>query len=102
MSDSISCPVTKDLSNPFVWRLYSVRNHGGVPDIQEDLFRLEIGGLVNTPVELSLKDLRDPEKFPLACHFPSFQDCWLIAIFAGAHQSSRGYSDIAMQRNAPH
>ena len=42
----------------------SVRNHGGVPDIDEDLFRLEIGGLVKSPVSLSLKDLKDPKKFP--------------------------------------
>lgn len=42
----------------------SVRNHGGVPDIDEDAFRLEIGGLVKNPVSLSLKDLKDPEKFP--------------------------------------
>lgn len=36
-----------------------------MPDIDEDAFRLEIGGLVNKPVELTLKDLKDPEKFPL-------------------------------------
>ena len=46
----------------------SVRNHGGVPDIDEDLFRLEIGGLVKNPVFLSLKDLKDPEKFPYVPH----------------------------------
>jgi sulfite oxidase len=42
----------------------SVRNHGGVPDIDEDLIRLKIGGLVKNPVLLSLRDLSDPEKFP--------------------------------------
>lgn len=41
----------------------SVRNHGGVPDIDEDAFELEIGGLVKTPVKLSLKDLQDPSQF---------------------------------------
>ncbi|KAF9020204.1 molybdopterin binding oxidoreductase [Hymenopellis radicata] len=41
-----------------------VRNHGGVPDIEEDAFELEIGGLVNTSAKLSLKDLKDPAKFP--------------------------------------
>ncbi|EGN94020.1 hypothetical protein SERLA73DRAFT_171854 [Serpula lacrymans var. lacrymans S7.3] len=41
-----------------------VRNHGGVPAIEEDAFELEIGGLVNNPVKLSLKDLKDPSKFP--------------------------------------
>ncbi|KIJ64599.1 hypothetical protein HYDPIDRAFT_175536 [Hydnomerulius pinastri MD-312] len=45
-------------------KYHFVRNHGGVPDIDEDLFRLEIGGLVKSPVSLSLKDLKDPKKFP--------------------------------------
>ena len=44
--------------------LDSVRNHGGVPDIDEDAFELEIGGLVNKPVKLSMKDLKDETKFP--------------------------------------
>ncbi|KII86945.1 hypothetical protein PLICRDRAFT_113899 [Plicaturopsis crispa FD-325 SS-3] len=41
-----------------------IRNHGGVPDIDEDAFELEIGGLVNKPVKLSMKDLKDPDRFP--------------------------------------
>ncbi|KAH7923344.1 molybdopterin binding oxidoreductase [Leucogyrophana mollusca] len=41
-----------------------VRNHGGVPDINEDVFELEIGGLVNKPVKISLKDLKDPSQYP--------------------------------------
>ncbi|KAI0799857.1 sulfite oxidase mitochondrial precursor [Irpex lacteus] len=41
-----------------------IRNHGGVPDIDPDAFELEIGGLVKTPVKISLKDLQDPTKFP--------------------------------------
>jgi sulfite oxidase len=44
--------------------VYSVRNHGGIPDINAEAFELEIGGLVNTPVKISLKDLQDPAKFP--------------------------------------
>jgi sulfite oxidase len=42
----------------------SVRNHGGVPDIDPDAFELEIVGLVNKPIKISLKDLQDPVKFP--------------------------------------
>lgn len=42
----------------------SVRNHGGMPNIDEDAFELEIGGLVNKPITLTLKDLKDPAKFP--------------------------------------
>lgn len=48
------------LLSPFL----SVRNHGGVPDIDENVYELEIAGLVNKPIKISLKDLKDPEKFP--------------------------------------
>lgn len=41
-----------------------MRNHGGVPDIEEDAFELEIGGLVNKPVKLSMKELKDASRFP--------------------------------------
>ncbi len=53
-----------------VWCIYidaewnSIRNHGGVPDIDDDAFELEIAGLINNPVKLSLKDLKDESKFP--------------------------------------
>jgi sulfite oxidase len=36
-----------------------VRNHGPIPDIQPDSWRLRIGGLVDRPLELSLAALRD-------------------------------------------
>lgn len=42
----------------------SIRNHGGVPDIEEDAFELEFGGLVNKPCKLTMKDLKDLNKFP--------------------------------------
>lgn len=35
-----------------------VRNHAPVPEIDEDSYRLEIGGLVDTPLSLSLEELR--------------------------------------------
>jgi sulfite oxidase len=38
---------------------FYVRNHGPVPDIQPDSWRLRVGGLVERPVELSLASLRD-------------------------------------------
>ena len=41
-----------------------MRNHGGVPDIDEDAFELEIGGLVKKSVKLSMKDLKDASRFP--------------------------------------
>ncbi|KAG6865671.1 hypothetical protein C0991_000441 [Blastosporella zonata] len=45
-------------------RYHFVRNHGGVPNIEEDAYELEIGGLVNKSVKISLADLKDPTKFP--------------------------------------
>ncbi|KAK7037250.1 hypothetical protein VNI00_011241 [Paramarasmius palmivorus] len=47
-------------------KYHFVRNHGGVPDINEDDFELEIGGLVKNPIKISMKDLKDPSKFPQA------------------------------------
>ncbi|GAW08827.1 molybdopterin binding oxidoreductase [Lentinula edodes] len=47
-------------------KYHFVRNHGGVPNINENDYELEIAGLVNKPIKISLKDLKDPEKFPQA------------------------------------
>jgi len=41
-----------------------VRNHGGIPDINEDEYFIDIGGMVNKPQRLTLKDLKDETKFP--------------------------------------
>ena len=38
---------------------FYVRNHGPIPDIQPDSWRLRVGGLVDRPLELSLAALRD-------------------------------------------
>lgn len=66
----------------------SVRNHGGVPDIDEDLFRLEIGGLVKNSVSLSLKDLKDPEKFPyVLSDVPIISVGWLTVVIFLKSQS---------------
>ncbi|EPQ52866.1 molybdopterin binding oxidoreductase [Gloeophyllum trabeum ATCC 11539] len=45
-------------------KVHFIRNHGGVPDIDEDALEISIGGLVNKPVKLTMKDLKDPNKFP--------------------------------------
>jgi sulfite oxidase len=37
-----------------------------VPAIDPALYELEIGGLVNKPVTLSLAELQDPTRFPCA------------------------------------
>ncbi len=36
-----------------------MRNHGPVPDVDTATFRLRVDGLVDTPLELSLDELRD-------------------------------------------
>ena len=41
-----------------------VRNHGGVPEIDEEQFELEIDGLVKKPMKLSMKDLKNEKLFP--------------------------------------
>lgn len=41
-----------------------VRNHGGVPEINEDDFELEIDGFVNKPMKLSMRDLKNEKIFP--------------------------------------
>ncbi|KAF5383482.1 hypothetical protein D9757_006135 [Collybiopsis confluens] len=47
-------------------KYHFVRNHGGVPNIKEDVYEIEVGGLVNKPVKISMQDLKNPEKFPQA------------------------------------
>ena len=41
-----------------------MRNHGGIPVIHEDDYELEIGGMVNEPKRLTLKDLKNEALFP--------------------------------------
>ena len=43
---------------------YFVRNHGGIPDIEEDKFSLDIDGLVNNPRSFTMADLKDEKQFP--------------------------------------
>ncbi|ORX96648.1 Oxidoreductase, molybdopterin-binding domain-containing protein [Clohesyomyces aquaticus] len=40
-----------------------VRNHGGIPEINDDDFFLDIEGLVNTPKRVTLKELQDESIF---------------------------------------
>ncbi len=40
-----------------------MRNHGGIPTIDNAAYKLTIGGLVNEPKTLTLADLQDPQKF---------------------------------------
>ena len=50
-----------------------VRNHGGVPEIDEDAFELEFDGLVNEPKKLTLADLKNEKLFPRQTSMVSLQ-----------------------------
>lgn len=41
-----------------------MRNHGGIPVINEEDYSLEISGMVKNPKKLTLKDLKNEELFP--------------------------------------
>jgi sulfite oxidase len=41
-----------------------VRNHGGIPEIDEDAYFFEVGGLVNNPRRITMKELKDESLFP--------------------------------------
>ncbi|RAL66206.1 hypothetical protein DID88_005878 [Monilinia fructigena] len=41
-----------------------VRNHGGIPEIDEDAYFFEVDGLVNNPKRITLKDLKNETIFP--------------------------------------
>ncbi|KAL3419051.1 Sulfite oxidase, mitochondrial [Phlyctema vagabunda] len=41
-----------------------VRNHGGIPMINEDDYFFDLGGLVNNPRRITLKELKDETLFP--------------------------------------
>ena len=51
--------------------LFYIRNNGPVPDIDPSAWRLEVTGLVETPLELSLDDLKGRE----VVSFTSFLEC---------------------------
>lgn len=42
----------------------TIRNHGGIPDIDADKWDLTIDGLINKPTKLTLADLQDETRFP--------------------------------------
>ena len=42
--------------------LFFSRNHGSIPEVDPDVFRLSVGGLVDEPLELSMEDLYELPK----------------------------------------
>ena len=50
-----------------------MRNHGGIPVINEDDYFLDIGGLVNKPTRLTMKDLKNEALFPRQTNVVSLQ-----------------------------
>ncbi|KAK0385538.1 hypothetical protein NLU13_6718 [Sarocladium strictum] len=63
--------VSKTVTTPN--ELHFVRNHGGIPDIDEEAFDLCLDGLVNEPKTLTLRDLRDESKFPTISRLVTLQ-----------------------------
>lgn len=53
----VQTPVTRNAD-------HFVRNHGGIPEIETDAFKLGIGGLVKNPKSFTLKELMDESIFP--------------------------------------
>lgn len=41
-----------------------VRNHGGIPEINEEDYFFDVGGLVNNPRRITLQELKDENIFP--------------------------------------
>ena len=52
---------------------FFVRNHGGVPVIDEDKYFFDVAGLVKEPKRITLKDLKDESKFPRMSTVSSIQ-----------------------------
>ena len=50
-----------------------VRNHGGIPRINIDDWHLDVGGMVNKPQRLTMKDLQDEDLFPRQSNIVSLQ-----------------------------
>ncbi|MFQ5796713.1 MAG: molybdopterin-dependent oxidoreductase [Candidatus Bipolaricaulia bacterium] len=51
--------------------LFFVRNHGSVPDIDPDGYRLSVTGMVNRPINLSLDEIRN--HFPKSTYVTTLQ-----------------------------
>ena len=50
-----------------------VRNHGGIPTCKEDDYFLDIGGMVNEPKRLTMKELKDESIFPRQSNIVTLQ-----------------------------
>jgi sulfite oxidase len=55
--------ILNSIFNLVLFQYHFVRNHGGIPIIDNAAFKLTSGGLVNEPKTLTLADLQDPQKF---------------------------------------
>lgn len=50
-----------------------MRNHGGIPEIDEDAYFFDVGGLVNNPKRITLRELKDESKFPRQSNIVTIQ-----------------------------
>jgi sulfite oxidase len=56
-------PLDRLVSRPLTWREdFFIRNHGAIPDLDVDHWRLSVEGLVSTPLTLTLAEIR--RRFP--------------------------------------
>ncbi|RPB08392.1 molybdopterin binding oxidoreductase [Morchella conica CCBAS932] len=53
--------------------LHFVRNHGGVPEIDEAAYFFDVGGLVNEPKRITLAELKNEELFPRQSNIVTIQ-----------------------------
>lgn len=62
----VETPVTRNAD-------HFVRNHGGIPEIEFDAYRLDVRGLVKNPQSFTMKDLMDESVFPRQSTMVSIQ-----------------------------
>lgn len=62
----VETPVTRNVD-------HFVRNHGGIPEIDFDAYKLEIGGSVRYPRSFTMKELMDEATFPRMSAMVSIQ-----------------------------
>lgn len=53
--------------------LHFVRNHGGIPEIDEAAYFFDVGGLVNEPKRITLAELKNEKLFPRQSNIVTIQ-----------------------------
>ncbi|KAG6898225.1 hypothetical protein C0992_002239 [Termitomyces sp. T32_za158] len=82
-------------------KYHFVRNHGGIPNIEEQAYELEIGGLVHKKVKLTLQELKDPLKFPGRSHVRDSCASWVkkkFIILFGILRGTAVYRGVSLKK----